>query len=111
MAAVAAHLAKAYPETNRDWGVNVIPLGDRGVSDVPRAVHAALDRRGAGAADWVRQRGESAAGARHGTAEGAHGAKLRWARRRRRLMRQLVTEGVLLSLAGGLLGIGSGMAA
>ncbi|MGD0893544.1 MAG: ABC transporter permease [Terracidiphilus sp.] len=104
---VAQQLAKSYPDTNKDWGVNLMPLADRGVSDfrglfvlLSIAVGLVLLVACANVANLMLVRGmerqkefmlRTALGARKG-----------------RLVRQLVTEGVLLSIAGGLLGIGLG---
>ncbi len=107
MAAVAQHLARAYPETNRDWTVNVMPLSDRGVSGfrglfllLSIAVALVLLIGCANVANLLLARGmERQKELMMRTALGA---------RRGRLMRQLVTEGVLLSVAGGLLGIALG---
>ena len=107
LGAVAAHLEKAYPETNRNWGVYVIALGDRGVSELRGlftllsiAVALVLLIGCANVANLLLARGMERQ--KELMVRSALGA------RRSRLMRQLVTEGVLLSMAGGLLGIGVG---
>ncbi|MGA8908024.1 MAG: ABC transporter permease, partial [Acidobacteriaceae bacterium] len=109
LASVALHLAQAYPETNRNWTVNVIPFGDRGVSDfrelfvlLSMAVTLVLLIECANVANLLLARGMERQ--KELTVRTALGA------RRGRLVRQLMTEGVLLSLAGGLLGIGLGYA-
>jgi len=109
LASVALHLAQAYPDSNRNWTVNVIPFGDRGVSDfrelfvlLSMAVTLVLLIGCANVANLLLARGMERQ--KELTVRTALGA------RRGRLVRQLMTEGVLLSLAGGLLGIGLGYA-
>jgi putative ABC transport system permease protein len=100
-------MALAYPETNRDWGVNLMALGDRGVSDfrglfvlLSVAVGLVLAVACANVANLLLVRGMERQ--KEFTLRTALGA------RRGRLVRQLMTEGVLLSAMGGVLGIGLG---
>jgi predicted permease len=102
---VARQLAQAYPETNKDWGVNVILLSDRGTSDLRSlfgflslAVGLVLLIACANVANLLLAR--SLERQKELTVRTALGA------RRSRLVRQLTTEGILLSFTGGILGIG-----
>lgn len=103
--AVARQLAREYPETNKDWGVNVMPLADRGVSDyrglfvfLSLAVGLVLLISCANIANLLLARGM--ARQKELTVRTALGA------RRSRLVRQLLAEGILLSVSGGVIGIG-----
>lgn len=104
---IARRLEKAYPETNKGWGVHLMLLADRGISDFRKlfvllsiAVGVVLLIACANVANLLLARGAE----RHKelTLRFALGAQTN------RLVRQLITEGVLLSLCGGLLGIGIG---
>ena len=102
---VARQLAQAYPETNKDWGVNVMPLSDRGTVDfrnlfgvLSLAVGLVLLIACANVANLLLARGLERQ--KELTVRTALGA------RRSRLVRQLTSEGILLSFTGGILGIG-----
>ncbi len=104
---VARRLEEAYPETNKGWGVHLMLLADRGISDFRKlfvwlsvAVGVVLLIACANVANLLIARGSE----RHKelTLRLALGAE------KGRLVRQLITEGVLLSICGGSLGIGIG---
>lgn len=101
---IAGRLAHTYPETNKDWGVHLMPLADRGTSDfrgmfilLSIAVSLVLLVACANIANLLLARGTERQ--KELTVRSALGAQ------KSRLVRQSITEGVLLSFCGGLLGI------
>jgi putative ABC transport system permease protein len=101
---IARQLAAAYPTTNKDWGAHLMLLDDRGVSDW-RPLFALLSLAAgvvllvgcANVANLLLARGLGRQ--REFTLRAALGA------RRTRIVRQVVTEGVVLASLGGALGI------
>jgi putative ABC transport system permease protein len=102
--ATAEHLAQAYPDADRGWGVHISWMSDAGISDyrglfelLSAAVGLVLLIACTNVANLLLARGM--ARQRELTVRTALGA------RRSRVIRQLMTEGILLSLSGGVLGI------
>ena len=97
-------LAQAYPQTNKGWGANLMPLAERGVIGyrtlflfLSLAVGVVLLIACANVANLLLARGIERQ--KELTIRAAMGAQ------RSRLIRQLLTESILLSSLGGLLGV------
>ena len=110
MKTVAARLEKQYPDTNRNRGANVISLTDMIVGDIRPILLVLLSGAGlllliasVNVASLLLVRTENRK--REIAVRGALGATPA------RLMRQFVTEGLLLTATGSLLGIGGAYAA
>jgi putative ABC transport system permease protein len=107
LAAVARHLAQAYPDADKDWSVNISPMSNAGIGDfrglfvlLSAAVGLVLLIACANVANLLLARGMGRQ--KELTVRMALGA------RSSRVIRQLMTEGLLLAVIGGVLGIGLG---
>jgi len=110
MKTIAAQLEKQYPDTNRNRGANVISLTDMIVGDIRPVLMVLLSGAGLllliaslNVASLLLVRTENRK--REIAVRGALGATPT------RLMRQFVTEGLVLTASGSLLGIGGAFAA
>ena len=108
LTAIARRIEAAHPSYSRDWGVHVVSLLEATVKDVRLALLVLLGAVGNPAAHRLRQRGEPGAEPRRDTSDGAGASGSRSARTRGRLVRQFLTESLVLAAVGGVLGDAAG---
>ena len=104
MDAVAGRLAAEYPRTNAGVGARVIPLQTRQV-EAGAAGAAAVGRRRLRPAHRLRQRCQPHAGALCPAPAGVRGPRRGGGRCPGRLLRQLLTESVVIAALGGIGGL------
>ena len=107
MTAIGARLEQQYPDKNLHRGNGVEPTLEALVGDIRPALLILFGAVGCVLSDCVRERSQSASGARHVATQG-DGYSLSARRQSMRVVRQLLTESVLLSLAGRVAGIIAG---
>ena len=108
MNVIGERIAQAFPDTNRDWGVTLVPLADAIIGPQLRTAVVALFAATAlvlliGCANLA-----SLALARGIAREREIGVRASLGASRWRLARQFLTESLLLSACGGVVGIGIG---
>jgi putative ABC transport system permease protein len=105
MATIATRLQKQFPAANKDWNIKVVSLQDAEVGEIRPALWSFL-----GAVFFVLliacANVASLLLARNSARETEVAVRLALGAKRVDIVRQLLTEGLLLSLLGGILGIG-----